>query len=151
MKGVVRLASDSDGTRDVRRAGQTDVAIGQRIKQQRSAKGRTQEELSQSLGVSSQQLQKYENGSNRISASRLVDIAHVLQVNVSTLLVDEGASGDTETSMSQQVGRSPSSLRREPSANEVLELVQVFCRTGNPLSRAKIIEMATFLQALEVQ
>ena len=51
-----------------------DVYIGARMRDRRIALGLTQEELGQKLGVSFQQVQKYENGSNRVSAARLFEI-----------------------------------------------------------------------------
>ena len=57
-----------------------DAAIGERIRRRRTELGLTQEQLAQRLGVSYQQVQKYERGANRISASRLYTLAHRLDV-----------------------------------------------------------------------
>jgi transcriptional regulator with XRE-family HTH domain len=57
-----------------------DAAIGERIRRRRTELGLTQEQLAQRLGVSYQQVQKYERGANRISASRLFALAHRLDV-----------------------------------------------------------------------
>lgn len=62
-----------------------DAAVGGRIAQRRSALGLSQSTLAQRLGVSAQQVQKYEAGSNRISASRLCAIAGVLGVQPGAL------------------------------------------------------------------
>lgn len=58
----------------------TDAAVGRRIGERRSALGLSQGALAQRLGVSAQQVQKYEAGANRISASRLSDIAAALGI-----------------------------------------------------------------------
>ena len=71
-----------------RRAGAADVAIGNRIRAQRTTCKLTQEELAALLGISSQQLQKYESGENRVSAARAVDIARRLGIEVGDLLTE---------------------------------------------------------------
>lgn len=63
----------------------TDAAVGRRIGERRSALGLSQGALAQRLGVSAQQVQKYESGANRISASRLSDIATALGVSPGAL------------------------------------------------------------------
>jgi len=62
------------------------VHIGARIRTQRVARGMSQTLLAQAVGVSFQQVQKYENGTNRISARRLQQIADALQINPALLL-----------------------------------------------------------------
>lgn len=59
-----------------------DAIVGRRIRALRTAQGRTQAELGETVGVRFQQIQKYENGSNRVSASRLLCIARALGVPV---------------------------------------------------------------------
>lgn len=60
----------------------TDVEVGQRIKLRRNELGLSQERLGKSLGITFQQVQKYERGTNRVSASRLAQIAEELKVPV---------------------------------------------------------------------
>ena len=60
-----------------------DVHIGQRLRMRRELLGTTQEQLAEALGITFQQVQKYENGTNRISASRLFRVAEVLSSPVS--------------------------------------------------------------------
>jgi transcriptional regulator with XRE-family HTH domain len=59
-----------------------DVHVGQRIRQQRWAKSMTQKELAKAIGIKFQQIQKYESGSNRVSASRLWEISTALSVPI---------------------------------------------------------------------
>src|SRR2546425_6876644 len=63
-----------------------DVEVGHRIKVQRNVLGLSQTALADKLGVTFQQVQKYEKGVNRVGVGRLTKIAHVLQVPVTTLL-----------------------------------------------------------------
>lgn len=60
-----------------------DVHVGKRIRQRRWLVGMTQQKLADSVGIKFQQIQKYETGANRVSASRLWDIAGALDVDVS--------------------------------------------------------------------
>ncbi|MFD1510876.1 helix-turn-helix domain-containing protein [Lacimonas salitolerans] len=60
-----------------------DVHVGKRIRQRRWLVGMTQQQLAESVGIKFQQIQKYETGANRVSASRLWDIAEALEVEVS--------------------------------------------------------------------
>ncbi|MEM1382697.1 MAG: helix-turn-helix transcriptional regulator [Pseudomonadota bacterium] len=82
-----------------------DVHVGQRVRQRRWMVGMTQQQLGERVGIKFQQIQKYETGTNRISASRLWDIAAALDVPVSFFfeglddkrLAEHGALGDVVT------------------------------------------------------
>lgn len=65
-----------------------DIAIGARIKQLRWIKGMTQEQLAKKIGCKFQQVQKYETGANRVSASRLFMIAKAFEISLYTLICD---------------------------------------------------------------
>ncbi|MDV7143317.1 helix-turn-helix domain-containing protein [Tropicimonas sp. TH_r6] len=71
-----------------------DVHVGKRVRHRRWMIGVTQQQLAEKVGIKFQQIQKYETGVNRISASRLWDIADALQVNVAFFF--EGLQGETE-------------------------------------------------------
>jgi transcriptional regulator with XRE-family HTH domain len=60
-----------------------DVHVGKRIRHRRWMNGTTQQQLAEAVGIKFQQIQKYETGMNRVSASRLWDIANVLKTDVS--------------------------------------------------------------------
>lgn len=62
---------------------QVDVHVGKRVRHRRWLVGMTQQQLAEKVGIKFQQIQKYETGANRISASRLWDIAEALEVPVS--------------------------------------------------------------------
>jgi transcriptional regulator with XRE-family HTH domain len=78
-----------------------DVHVGKRIRHRRWMSGTTQQQLAENVGIKFQQIQKYETGMNRVSASRLWDISKVLNVPVSFFFegldvqpVDDQANGD---------------------------------------------------------
>ncbi|MEO1492545.1 MAG: helix-turn-helix transcriptional regulator [Pseudomonadota bacterium] len=74
-----------------------DVHVGQRVRQRRWMVGMTQQQLGNKVGIKFQQIQKYETGTNRVSASRLWDIAHALDVPVSFFF--EGLDGHEMSAM----------------------------------------------------
>jgi transcriptional regulator with XRE-family HTH domain len=76
-----------------------DVHVGKRIRQRRWMVGMTQQQLAEKVGIKFQQVQKYETGMNRVSASRLWDIAEVLDVPIAFFFegLKEGAEPAAQT------------------------------------------------------
>ena len=70
----------------------TDIQVGQRLRQPRTLKGFSQERLGRLIGVTYQQVQKYERGTNRIGSSRLDEIARILGVQVGYFFEEQGES-----------------------------------------------------------
>ncbi|MDC0738618.1 helix-turn-helix transcriptional regulator [Cognatishimia sp. SS12] len=96
-----------------------DVHVGKRIRHRRWLVGKTQQQLAEQVGIKFQQIQKYETGANRVSASRLWDIAEALDVPVSFFF-----EGIGETSDAKQSGSSvPADLM---SDKEALDLVRSY-------------------------
>jgi transcriptional regulator with XRE-family HTH domain len=81
-----------------------DVALGLRIRQRRKALGVSQTALADSIGLTFQQIQKYERGFNRVSFSRLVDIAHALGCRVIDLIGDLDDAGVPSPLFRQDTG-----------------------------------------------
>jgi transcriptional regulator with XRE-family HTH domain len=77
-----------------KRVEQVDKVVGQNIRIFRSAKGMSQTELGDAIGVTFQQVQKYENGVNRVSSSRIAKIAKTLDTPVSSLFDNSAKSAD---------------------------------------------------------
>ncbi len=76
-----------------------DVHVGKRVRHRRWMNGTTQQQLAEAVGIKFQQIQKYETGMNRVSASRLWDISKVLNVDVSFFF--EGLSGEGQEAISK--------------------------------------------------
>ena len=94
-----------------------DIAVGDRIRQLRKARGITQTELANAIGLTFQQVQKYEKARNRISASKLAQIATIFDVDVAELFRapvndDEGSSGDDVNQLLSYVNEMPVEVRR---------------------------------------
>lgn len=77
------------GDKNPRSATEVDAAIGRRLRARRLSIGMSQERLAELVGVTFQQIQKYEKGVNRIAASTLVDLAGALKMPASQLLPEE--------------------------------------------------------------
>ena len=115
-----------------------DIALGAAVRIRRRSLGISQEALAEQCGVSFQQVQKYENGANRISFSRLVQIARALQCRVVDLMdvldaPDGGAHGDLDIL----------SRMRTPGA---LELLSAFERLS-PETRSSLLGLIRTLAA----
>ena len=145
MTGAVTTKLQGIADTRGRKAGSIDLEIGQRIRRQRNMRQMSQEELAARLGISCQQLQKYEGGANRISASRLVHLAKVLSTEISLFLTD-GPDKLPHPSLQAANDAALSS----PDCRQMLELMNAFGRISNAESRNRIVEMATFLANLEI-
>ena len=110
-----------------------DIAVGNRVRGRRILMGMSQERLGEELGITFQQVQKYEKGANRISASRLYDISQVLDVLPGYFFED--IAGRERSGQSQ----SPRPADADPlNRRETLELVRAYYRIGNPTVRHEI-------------
>jgi transcriptional regulator with XRE-family HTH domain len=130
--------NDSD-ERSSRRANPVDVHVGSRVRLRRMLLGMSQEKLGEHLGLTFQQIQKYEKGINRIGASRLFDLAKVLGVPVQFFYEELPVSaGDSAQGFAEQ----PESYTVEFLASrEGLELNKAFARITDPRVRRSIVEL----------
>ncbi len=121
-------------------ATETDVVVGSRVRARRKELGLSQEKLGASVGVTFQQIQKYEKGTNRIGASRLQDIAYSLGVPVSFFFprAADGAEHDRDSSETLHLLNSPGAV----------ELLKAYNRIGDRAVRKAFLNMAkAFAQA----
>lgn len=125
---------DAKSGSENRRAGKSDELIGRRIRTLRGEGGLTQEGLAAMVGISCQQLQKYESGANRVSVSRLLEIADALQVDIAAMF---------DVHAGQVTG-----AEAEKSAEAELLLKHYFS-IGSRQGRTKVIELAMFLASFE--
>jgi transcriptional regulator with XRE-family HTH domain len=115
-----------------------DAHVAQRIKFRRIMLGHSQEDLGRVLGLSFQQIQKYENGSNRISAGRLFTIANFLHVPVTFFF--EEMHDDEE----QLVSVNDEPVNTDFMTNkEAVKLCQAFSRIQNQNVRTNLIQMTS--------
>lgn len=124
--------------RGSRRANPVDVHVGGRVRLRRMLLGMSQEKLGEHLGLTFQQIQKYEKGINRIGASRLFDLSQVLGVPVQffyeELAIREGAAGFAD--------RPAESYAAEfLGSREGLELNKAFARITDARVRRSIVDL----------
>lgn len=117
----------------------TDVHIGRRVRERRVAMGLSQSELAEGLGISFQQVQKYESGANRISGSRLWDVASLLQVPVGYFFEGLGATlepaegGGEEALLDRQtleIARAVNKIEDEQLKTQLVRLVKACARSA---------------------
>lgn len=129
-----------------RRANSVDVHVGGRVRLRRMVLGMSQEKLGEQLGLTFQQVQKYEKGVNRIGAGRLFDMAHVLGVPVQ-FFYDDAPSYQSSTAshggFSERSGEAD--VVDFLSTREGLELNKAFVRIEDARARRAIIELVRSL------
>jgi len=119
-----------------------DMHVGARLRTRRTLMGMSQDKLGAYVGLTFQQIQKYERGANRIGASRLYQLSNVLDVSVSYFFEEmpgdvqktNGGYADSKTSLADQ-GVDPMAKR------ETLELVRAYYRIEDPKVRKGIQEL----------
>lgn len=137
----------------------TDIHVGSRVRLRRTLLGLSQERLGKSLGLTFQQVQKYERGANRIGASRLHDISRILEVPVSFFF--EGMEDDAKVTLYakpieqyQSAAEQPQAPLHNPlkgdtmSKRETLDLVRAYYRIPSASVRKKLVELAKSMASL---
>ena len=132
-----------------------DIHVGKRIKLRRTLLHISQEQLAGDIGVTFQQVQKYESGHNRVSASRLFDISRVLNCPIAYFFEDIGP--ETTGDRSTPAARSGEAMAEEVAAldadpmqrTETLELVRAYWRLHNADLRRNVLELLSNISKRE--
>ncbi|EEQ97042.1 MULTISPECIES: helix-turn-helix domain-containing protein [Brucella/Ochrobactrum group] len=121
-----------------------DVHVGSRIRLRRNMLGLSQEKLGENLGITFQQIQKYEKGTNRVGASRLQAISAILNVPVSFFFEDApGSSNQAGFAEDNEATYVVDFL----NSNEGVQLTRAFTKISDPKVRRKIIDLVKSLAA----
>jgi transcriptional regulator with XRE-family HTH domain len=124
-----------------------DVHVGSRIRLRRTLLGMSQERLGEALGLTFQQVQKYERGVNRVGASRLFDLSRVLDVPISFFFDDMPESlastyGGPMNRRSTGFSETPDSFADDAlNRRETLELVRAYYRITEPAVRKRVFDL----------
>ena len=118
----------------------TDIYVGSRIRMRRKMLGLSQEKLGEKLGITFQQIQKYEKGTNRVGASRLQAMSEALDVPVSYFFPETGPTA--HPGMKEE---SASFVMDFMSTSEGLDLTRAFTRIKNPKVRRKVVDLVRTL------
>ena len=121
-----------------------DVHVGARVRLRRTLLGLSQEKLGEAIGLTFQQVQKYERGANRIGASRLHELSSVLDVPVEFFFADlDHVQYTPGTGLSEDP---PPRFEGDPLARrETLELVRAYYRITDPAVRRRLFELVKSL------
>lgn len=115
-----------------------DIHVGQRLKARRVGLRISQSEIGKALDVTFQQIQKYENGANRIGASNLYKLAQALNVDVSYFFDDMASSAKLKALSDQPAAR----FEHDPMAQpESIKLVHNYFRIASPAVRARVFQL----------
>ena len=144
MRRNARISNDPDALgaanlNDIQ-LNEIDRAVGGQIRYQRILLGLSQQNVSGQLGLTFQQLQKYEHGTNRVSASRLVHLSLILRVPVSFFFETVRVASDTQSHPHEEIlpqaeeilPRVPDSMMSKP---EALALIKAFYGITSPKER----------------
>ncbi|MCG5480132.1 helix-turn-helix domain-containing protein [Sinorhizobium alkalisoli] len=115
-----------------------DVFVGSRVRMRRLMVGLSQEKLADGLGITFQQVQKYEKGTNRVGASRLQAIADILGVHPSFFFQEDDKTQAREASADIQESQEISSF---VASREGIALNRAFLKIADPVLRKKIISL----------
>ncbi len=119
-----------------------DVYVGRRLRQKRTIAGLSQEAVGKEVGITFQQVQKYERGINRMGSSRLYDFAKVLKVQISYFFDGYGDYAVGEGKALGLAEAPATSFEHEKMDDrETLEVLRAYYRIKNPMLRKRVIEL----------
>ena len=124
-----------------------DKYVGSRVRMRRIMLGMSQEKLGEALGLTFQQIQKYEKGTNRVGASRIKQISEILQVPVSFLF--EGGPAGITSGEAFSEDASPSYISDFLATSEGLALTRAFTSIGDSKLRRSIVDLVEQIAARE--
>jgi len=125
-----------------------DIHVGARLRQRRTLLGMSQGKLGDTVGLTFQQIQKYERGANRIGASRLYDLSRVLDVSIAYFFEDmpDEISTNRYKEVNEQLSTNVSAFEVDDiTRRETLELVRNYYKVSDPGVRRRLFELAKVL------
>ncbi len=125
-----------------------DIHVGSRLRQRRTLLGMSQGKLGDTVGLTFQQIQKYERGANRIGASRLYDLSRVLDVSIAYFFEEmpQEVSHDRYEGVNAHLSTDVSAFEVDDmTRRETLELVRNYYKITNPVVRRRVFELAKVL------
>jgi transcriptional regulator with XRE-family HTH domain len=122
-----------------RRSTAVDAYVGKKLKQRREGLGLSQEKLAELLGISFQQIQKYERGLNRVGASRLFQLCGVMSVEPGFFF--DGLNATAPAGMAEPVAADQLSTAALLAAPGALDLLAEYARLKSPGQRKKVVEL----------
>jgi transcriptional regulator with XRE-family HTH domain len=124
-----------------------DIHVGSRVRLRRNMLGMSQEKLGEMLGITFQQIQKYEKGTNRVGASRLQAISTVMNVPVSYFFEDAPGQDDDRSGFAEDDGSAY--VVDFLNSSEGLQLARAFIKISDPKVRRRIIDLVKSLASAD--
>ncbi len=132
----------TEATKKKGRANSIDENVGVQLRQRRALLGMSQEKLADQLGITFQQVQKYENGANRVSASRLYELSKVLDIPVSFFFENTTANQSSASfgfaDNDQDSFDGPADIMHR---KETLEWIRIYYSLENPKLRKDLFKL----------
>jgi transcriptional regulator with XRE-family HTH domain len=125
----------------------TDVYVGSRVRMRRLMLKMSQTSLGNALGLTFQQVQKYEKGTNRIGASRLQSISHILQIPISFFF--EGAPKLKGAKIKREASPLPSYVSDFLTTRDGLALTEAFMRIKESVVRRCVVKLVQQIAGLD--
>jgi transcriptional regulator with XRE-family HTH domain len=128
-----------------------DIHVGRRLRLKRMILGLSQESVGKAIGVTFQQIQKYERGINRMGASRLYDFSRSLGVQVSYFFEGYGdyTTTDDVTGLVLQEPEASSFEHEKVNNRETMEVMRAYYRIKNPAVRKRIVDLIKAMAAAD--
>jgi transcriptional regulator with XRE-family HTH domain len=139
-KPITRRHSSRGRTEDGK-PNPVDIHVGARVRLRRTLLGMSQDQLGEALGLTFQQVQKYERGANRIGASRLFDVARVLDVPISFFFDDMGEDIAAASPKGLRDGAAAPAMSAPDFSRLELELMRDFRRIGSDEARRSVLNV----------
>jgi transcriptional regulator with XRE-family HTH domain len=124
-----------------------DAHVGSRVRLRRMLLGMSQERLGESMGLTFQQVQKYEKGVNRIGASRLFQISKILDVPVQFFFEEAPYAGDGSRALGLAEPDSEAFILEFLNSREGLELNRAFVKIGDAKVRKSVVDLVRALSS----
>ncbi len=130
---------------DEKRPHPIDVHVGGRVRLRRTMLGMSQDKLAESLGLTFQQIQKYEKGVNRIGASRVFEISRILGVPIQFLYDDYNAATGRSYGFAEAGADDGAAMMELLNTPEGVQLCKHFASIADPKIRKRVLELVKSL------
>lgn len=142
---LVNDGPDDERGGGTKRPNSMDAHVGSRVRLRRMMMGMSQEKLGEQMGLTFQQIQKYERGINRVSASRLWELARVLGVNVQFFFEELQVSAEEPQTPGFAEAQAESTIIEFLGSRDGLELNRAFVRIRDARVRRSIVDLVRSL------
>ena len=145
----VKKLQNSESANEVRKVNEVDRAVGQRVRVRRLLLGMSQEALGERLGLTFQQVQKYEKGVNRVSASRLFDLGQVLEVPITFFFQEFASNSKFNDAPKEEGALDVSQTLHLLRTDKAVQLMRAFDRIKDESMRTAIVSHVRALAGIE--